>query len=314
MTTNYIAPETEEHWLEMRAKDITSTESAALFGMSPYITELELFYRKRTSEIIHIEENKRMTAGKYLEPSIAELAGNELSCTVRPFKIYATDPDEGMGSSFDYEIVDGQYKDWILEVKNVDFLVYRDQWEDDEAPDHIEVQVQHQLELTGRPGAVIACLVGGNDLKLIMRPRNKKMGAGIRQRIQKFWRDVESNNPPDPDYMKDSEFIISLHQSSGDNTLDAEDDPKVTELIKEYKRLKDEAKDISKIADARKAELLDLIGDNVSKVVSGLYTLSCGMTKDTPPTTITAEMIGQEYGGRKGYRNFRVNKKKEQSK
>ncbi len=35
------------------------------------------------------------------------------------------------------------------------------------------------------------------------------------------------------------------------------------------------------------------------------------MTKDTAPTLITEEMVGQTYGGRRGFRNFRVNERKQ---
>lgn len=309
MSTKYIEIETEESWLEMRTSDVTSTESAALFGLSPYMTEMELFYRKQAGVVVTFDDNARMKAGRYLEPSIAELAGDELGCTVEPFKRYARN-DDRMGSSFDFIITSGELNDWILEIKNVDFLVYRDKWEDDEAPDHIEVQVQHQLELTDKPGAIIACLVGGNDLRLIKRERNPKMGAGIRKRINKFWSDIEANNPPEPDFARDAEFIISLHQASGQEILVVEPDDDIATLLAEYRRIKREAKDLEDVAKARKAEMLTLIGDSVSKVISGNLSLSCGMTKDTEPNLITEAMIGQSYGGRRGYRQFTVREKK----
>lgn len=311
MPTKYLEIETEEQWLALRALDITSTESAALFGLSPYNTELELFYRKSTGERAEFADNARMKAGRFLEPSIAELAGDELGCVVKPFKVYARDPDARFGSSFDYKVTSGQYDDWILEVKNVDFLVYRDQWEDDEAPDHIEVQVQHQLELTGRPGAIIACLVGGNDLRLIHRERNEKMGAGIRRRIERFWTDVRNAEPPEPDYLRDADFIIGLHQMAGEEVFDATSDVNITTLLADYKRLKTEAKDLDDLAKAKKAEVLSIVGDDVGRVIADGYTLACTMTKTTPPTVITEEMVGQTYGGRKGFRNFRVTEKKQ---
>lgn len=37
-----IHHDTEEAWLAARKRDVTSTESAALFGMSPYLTAFEL--------------------------------------------------------------------------------------------------------------------------------------------------------------------------------------------------------------------------------------------------------------------------------
>ena len=34
------------------------------------------------------------------------------------------------------------------------------------------------------------------------------------------------------------------------------------------------------------------------------------MIADTPPTLITEDMVGTTYGGRRGYRNFRINARK----
>lgn len=300
----YIEPEDDAHWHQMRSSDITSTESAALFGMSPYTTELELFHRKKSKTIQKIDQNQRMRAGKFLEPSIAELVGNELGCRVAPFKVYATDVDDKMGSSFDYEIVDGKFKDWILEIKNVDYLIYRDQWEDDEAPDHIEVQVQHQLELTGRPGVLIAALVGGNDLRIIERERNPKMGLGIRWRIRSFWEDVAVDREPVPDFTRDAEFIISLHQSAGDEIFCADEGDRVSGLIAEYKELRDGLKDLEDKSKAVKAEILSIVGDNYCKVETPTHRISCGEIGDVRVEAYT----------RAGYRNFKCTKKKEKVK
>ena len=299
MTIKYIKTESEQEWLNLRKSDVTSTESAALFAMSPYMTEMELFHRKKTGESADFDENARMRAGKALEPAIADLTSRELECEVKPYKIYATD-DDRMGSSFDYVITSGKYDGWLLEIKNVDFLVYRDNWLDDEAPDHIEVQCQHQLEMTGRAGIIIACLVGGNDLKLIERPRNKKMGAGIRQRIQKFWKDIEENNEPEPDFTRDADFIISLHKSAGKEVEVVNEQNRVSILMQRYHESRLAVKEAETDSKAIKAEILTLISDSTGKVVFGDLSLSCGEIKETFVEAYT----------RKGYRSFRINKKK----
>ncbi len=62
---------------------------------------------------------------------------------------------------------------------------------------------------------------------------------------------------------------------------------------------------MDKIKDAKKAELLQLVGD-AEKVVAGRYSLSAGMVKDTAGTTITPDMVGTVIGARKGYRMCKV--------
>ena len=342
MPTKYQHFKCEQEWLAAKALDVSSTESAALFGLSPYATELELFYRKQSGEIHTLADNARMKAGRFLEPSIAQFAGDELGCEVQPFPAYARDPDVRMGSSFDWQVANGDFAGWILEIKNVDFLVYRDQWEDDEAPDHIEVQVQHQLELTGRPGAIIACLVGGNDLRIIKRERNEKMGRGIRQRIKRFWDDVDNDKPPEPDYIRDADFLISLHAWAGEAVLDANDHEHIKSRLDDYKRLKSEEADIAKITKAIKAEILDIVGDDYSRIITDKYSVAIpnvggkveefvyvtpDMLGETVDIEITDKMVGQEITvpvtdsmvngelilspARTGYRMFRVTEKKQ---
>lgn len=306
-----IKTESEAQWLELRAANINSTDTAALFGLSPYTTELELYHQKKEGVVVRIDDNDRMLAGRCLEAGIAEMVSHKLACSVAPYKNYVRDTEARIGSSFDFVITSGEYKDWILEIKNVDYLVYRDKWSEDEAPEHIEVQVQHQLELTQRPGALIAALVGGNDLKLIMRERNARAGAGIRKRIERFWRDVEAGNEPEIDYQRDADFLIEQRRySDASKSYDATQDTHVKNLLLQYQSFKDAIKTLESKAKAVKAEVLTQVDDAAKVYADGAY-VNCSMRKDTPGKSllITEDMVGQEIQlsqPRKGFRDFRV--------
>lgn len=310
MSVQILTPESEEQWLGWRAENINSTESAALFELSPYLTAFELYHIKTGNIDDGFTETERTKAGKHMESSIAEFAAAELGLEVEPFKDYVVDTELRMGSSFDYVVKSGKYKGWIMEIKNVDFMVYRSEWEEDEAPAHIEVQVQHQMELVGAPGTIIVALVGGNKLKHIFRERDEEMGRGIRNAIMMFWQGVASGMEPAPDFAKDSDMVIKMHQHAGHETLDAREDTVINSMLEEYDQLSQVAKAAEEAKHAKKAEILDHVGDKYLKVVGEDYTLSCSMTKDTEPTLITEAMVGTTFGGRKGYRMFRLNKPK----
>jgi putative phage-type endonuclease len=311
-----ITTTSEEQWLQLRSMNINSTESAALFKMSPYLTAYELYHLKVGNIEDGFTETERTKAGKFLESSIAEFLAAEHDLKIQPMKDYYFDDVLKMGSSFDYEILEGKIGDvdvsgFILEIKNVDKFIYNDQWENDEAPEHIEVQVQHQMELADREGAVIAPLVGGNQLKTIIRHRDREMGLGIRSGISAFWDGVASGFEPTPDFTIDAEVVIKMHQAAGHETLEATDDAMITSLLEEYTHLAELARQADEARTEKKAEIFDKIGDNYLKVIAGNgFTLSCGMTKDSEPTVITAAMVGQSYGGRKGFRQCRVTQKK----
>jgi hypothetical protein len=137
------------------------------------------------------------------------------------------------------------------------------------------------------------------------------VGKVLCQRVDKFWKDVKDGKAPTPDFIKDAEFIISLHQSAGVKQLDVNKGEAVYDMLNEYQIYTILSKEYGELKEAKKAEILLTIGDDYNKVKAGPYTLSCGMTKDTPPTIITPEMVGQTYGGRKGYRGFRLTEKKD---
>ena len=301
---------TEAEWLDLKLDDVTSTESPALFGLSPYLTEFELFHYKSTRTSPDFDIIDRMKWGKRLEAVIAEGIAEDLGLTIRPLKEYMRHSTvKGMGSSFDYAILGHQDGPGLMEVKNVDSLVYRREWSEDEAPAHIETQVQHQMEVADVNWCMIAVFCGGTRPYVIRRERDREVGKVLCQRVEKFWRDVKSGHAPTPDFIKDAEFIISLHQSAGVKVLEA--DETVATMLAEYAHLTAEAKSYGELKDAKKAEILLTIGDDYNKVKAGPFTLSCGMVKDTPPTLITPEMVGQTYGGRKGYRGFKLTEKRE---
>lgn len=307
-----IKIESEAQWLGLRKNNINSTESSAFFGMSPYMSAFELFHLKKGTIEDGFVANSRTKAGQHMEEAIAKYALNELGLEGQPMKDYYYDDEDRMGTSCDWEITSpGEYMGHILEVKNVDFLQYRDKWTEHEAPNHIETQVQHQMEVTDRDGAIIVALVGGNDLKFIYRKRDKEMGAGLRNATKEFWKAIDEGMEPEPDYNGDADLIIKMHQAAGEAVLDGRGSVMINALFNEYDMLKKLAKESDDAKSSKKAEILDAIGDDYMKVTGADgYTLSCGMTKGTEPTVITQDMVGKTYGGRKSYRTFLLNKKK----
>lgn len=307
----------QQQWLAQRMRDITSTEVSALYGLSPYITEFELFHQKRDGKVVRIEPNERMTWGTRLEATIAHGAAEDQGWEIEHMNVYMRDPEICMGSSFDFKIVTSSKGPGLLEIKNVDGLQYSRNWIDDgegniEAPQHIELQLQHQLEVADLEWGAIVALVGGNELKVIYRNRDRAIGQDLRNRISVFWKRVESNLPPKPDYEKDAEYIIKrLHnQAVEDLVADVTADQHIESLIAKYQNAHAEAALWEKESNKLRAEILDHIGP-VSKVISQFGTISCGNVKDSPGTFITPDLVGQYVGGRKGYRNFRLYAKKE---
>jgi predicted phage-related endonuclease len=309
-------PQTDAVWKGLRKHDITSTESAALFDLSPYCTRFELYHRKRTKAITEIRENDRMLWGNRLQDTIAIGIAEDQGVKVRRLNKYIRLVESRLGSSFDFEVV-GLVEDWDgpdtllrqmyqqhgtgnFEIKCVDYLVFRDQWtvNDDksiEAPSHIELQVQHQLHVSGRAWSGIGVLVSGSRVEIMARLRYPDVGQAIETRAAELFAMVKAGTPPPPDFRKDAAFVCKLYGYADPGKLfDGRGDEELAQLANEYEDARNRHKIAEEDKDIAKAKILTRIGDAEKAIIDG-FRLSAGMVGPS-------EMAFT----RPGYRNFRL--------
>lgn len=310
MPIEIIDPRDEQHWLSERTRDLTSTDMAALFGMSPYSTKYELWHRKFDGDHGGIADNERMKWGRRLESVIAHGVAEDRGWTIKPLKMYVRDPLYRMGASFDFEILGDPRGPGVLEVKNVDRLQFMRGWTDDEAPAHIEVQLQAQLtvlEELGYTWGAIAALVGGNEPVIIERAFDAEVAAAMRSEATAFWRSIADGTPPPPVFPDDAQAVIRQHWMAEPGTLaDLTHDARAAELAAAYLDAQRRETLASDEKESCKAELLQIIGDREKAICPGGTKISAAMVAPSAGTLITPAMVGTYVGGRKGYRAFRV--------
>ncbi len=314
-------PATDAIWKGLRSCDITSTESSALFDMSPNLTRLELYHRKLRKEIVEIDDNDRMLWGRRLQDTIAIGIAEDQGVRVRRLNKYMRLVDSRMGASFDFEVIAlietlgradtpmqqmyRQYGTGNFEIKCVDYLIFRDQWtkNDDgsiEAPPHIEIQVQHQLHVSGRPWSAIGVLVSGHTPVVLIRQRYEDVGAAIEEKTRELFRRIKAGREPEPSYPRDARFVSKLYGYADPGKLyDGKGDAELRELCSQY----DEARVREKLAQEDKqvahAKIFTKIGDAEKAIADG-FTISAGLVG---PADIAFH--------RDGFRNFRLTKRKE---
>ena len=320
MVTKQIPITDTQSWLENRLLDVTSTEVSALYDLSPYQTEFELYYQKKDKHVIRLEDNERMLWGRNLESAIAHGAADTMGWEIYKFDDYLSNPETRMGSSFDYKITKSNKFDQpeegvgILEIKNVDGVAYRRNWKDDgngniEAPEHIELQIQHQMEVADIKWCALVALVGGNTQKIIFRKRDRAIGEDLTKKVAAFWEKVKAGTPPDIDYLIDADYIIKTLHNQADAGVILNADEDLERLIDEYNTANKELHSLSKTKDSLKAQILER-SQKASKIVSKYGTISCGMSKESKGKLITQEMVGTYQNPRKGYRMFRFSSPK----
>jgi predicted phage-related endonuclease len=314
-----LHPKSRAEWLELRHNNVSSTDSPSLFDVG-YNTRLGLYYAKLEDKPTEIEMSERMEMGQALQRAIATVVARKYGLQVRAFNAYAVLPSR-MGASFDYQIVGEDtnvravdddslrimYHEkgpGVLEIKNVDSLVFRNEWSplDNggyEAPPHIEIQIQHQLHCLDRAWGAFGVCVGGNRLEVMIRNRDKFVGETIEKRVKLFWNWIENKEPPPEKMPDDFDLLKRVYGSAEpDKVMDATGNPDITRLCKVYAEAQKRIKEFEEQKKLAHADLLKLIGDN-SKVLADGYTISCGVTHRDGYTVESTS-----------YRNFRITPKK----
>lgn len=320
MNREILTPKNEAHWLSMRLQDVTSTESAALFGQSPYETAFELWHRKRSQQDKAFTETERTAWGKRLQDSIALGVAHDHGVRVKSQDAYVRIPELRMGSSFDFEITHAiadmgnqnilksmfaQHGIGLMEIKNVDRMVFNDQWtkgEDGyiEAPPHIEVQLQHQLHVRDVAWGAIVALVGGNTVSVIVRERMRDVGAGLEAKIAAFWKSIDANDPPPPFYPDDAEFVSRLYgYAEPGKVFDGRDRLDLAELAAAYCEATAREKLAKEDKEIARAKILEQIGDAERALLDG-YTISAAMVAPTRVEYDRAEYRGWRVTAKKG--------------
>ena len=299
-----VTPPNEAIWHALRAEDITSTESSALFDMSPYATRFELWHRKRSKQIVSIPDNERMRWGRRLQDAIAAGLAEDQGWVAEPMKEYIRLIDARMGASVDWRMIDRTNRIGLFEIKNVDYLVFRDQWPEVdgelEAPAHIEVQLQHQLHVSGYEWGAIGVLVAGNSPRVLIRERDPEVGAAIEQRVREFWQSVDAGQEPPPTMPDDAEFACKLYgYAEPGKVYDGRTDADLAALCAEYQRALSAQKTAEEDKKVVQAKILQRIGDAERALLEG-FTISAALVG---PAEIPAYT-------RKGYRGFRLTTKK----
>lgn len=304
-----LHPATEEEWLEMRKQDITSTMCPALFGLSPYITKFELYHAKKNGIEVPFQTNERIERGKRIEAYIAEEVCQEQGWTPRKMDEYIRIPSLGLGSSFDFEAICDDRGRGILEIKAVDAFQMRN-WKEDCMPAHFEVQIQHELLLSASDWGVVACCATIHDTRLFFRKADKDMQAAIINASQKFWLNVANGIEPDPNFQKDGQVIDLLYRDIKEETLDLTEDEYIEELIAQYEYNATQEKTHSLRKAELKARIHHLLGEKAYGKTSQ-HIITATRTKDTPPKIITDDMVGNEIGGKQGYRQLKIKERKD---
>lgn len=192
---------TRKEWLERRRHGLGSSDAAAVCGLDPWRTPLEVYLTKTMPEFAD-HDSQAKAWGRRLEDTIAQAYSEETgrpiyrpACMIEQHKTLPW-----MLCSLDrLTEVDGRGR--IVECKNV--RQDSDQWGapgTDDIPDHYLIQCQHQLCVTGMQTCDLAVLFGGQDLRVYEVPANEEVQVKLTRILSDFWAKVQRREAPEPSW------------------------------------------------------------------------------------------------------------------
>ena len=237
-------------WLSIRQSGIGSSDAAAAVGLHPYKSQLELWMEKTGRQVSDSEPSRgeQLTSplhwGQVLEPIVADHYARHTGYRVqRVNAILQHTEHPWMLANLDREIV-GNDEVQILECKTAGVFGAR-LWKEG-VPEYVQLQVMHQLAVTGQQAADVAVLLGGHQLEIHRIARDEAMIEQLIALERRFWDYVENDTPPPADGSDSADQALrSLFPQDDGEVIDLSHDVALSQAFVDLQRVRqtlDEAK------------------------------------------------------------------------
>ena len=301
-------------WLDVRRNGIGSSDAAAAVGLSPYKSQLEL-WMENTGRTPVEEEQPGQDDPRYwgtlLEPLVAAAYQKRTGNKVRRLNAVLQHPTfPFMLANIDREVV-GLPDVQILECKTAGEFGSR-LWKDG-VPEYVQLQVQHQLAVTGKAAADVAVLLCGQKLEIHRIQRDEEIISRLVLLETRFWESVETETPPPADGSESSAKALRGLYRGNDTSLDFTEDAVLGRTFDELVALKDELETKGHEAEQRKQALQQAMGDASKALFAhGVVTFKCAKDStslDTKRLTTECPDVAARYTVvRPGSRRFVLTK------
>lgn len=205
-----------------RQKYIGSSDTAAILGISPWRTPLEVYMDKvqPRKEITDPDRLRVLSRGKRMEPYVIDLLAEETGLVIVARGNRYIDPIHPfLAAEIDAEAESGEN----VEIKTVSPFKAKEWGEQksDEIPLHYAAQAMHALMVTGRPVCIFGVLIGADDFRTYRIERDDVTIDAIRQKEVEFWDRVQRLDPPEPTKVEDLRFLYGKDAGTAVEASDA---------------------------------------------------------------------------------------------
>jgi len=294
-------------WLELRRKGIGGSDAAAILGLNPWKSPMDVWLEK-TGEYDddHSDrETEKMYWGNVLEDVVAKEFTARTGLKVRRRNAILSHKDRPfMIATIDRLVVGRQAG---LECKTAGQYAAED-WEMG-LPDYYMPQVQHYMAVTGYPAWYVAVLIGGQEFKYFKVARDESYTRQLVEAETEFWHMVEAGTPPTIDGTRASTEMVKKRYPEADKGKEIELPFEAFGLVQQYEKACEEEKKVQLIKDEAANRLKDMLGEAERGSIYDRQVIWQNVsTKKLDTKTLQSEQpdIYKKYTQESAYRRFSV--------
>ncbi|WP_321872992.1 YqaJ viral recombinase family nuclease [Burkholderia ubonensis] len=272
-----------DDWLSVRRTGIGGSDAAATVGLNPYTSALELWMEKtgRADSLPHADPNDTTSPtywGTLLEPIVAASYTKQTGNRVRRVNAVLRHPTiPWMLANLDREIV-GVPDVQILECKTAGEFGSR-LWRGG-VPEYVQIQVQHQLAVTGKQAAHVAVLLCGQALEVHRIERDDALIGRLIELEARFWRFVKSDTPPPADGSESADRALRHLYPGNGGTVDFSNDRLLSSTFADLVAVRAEIEARQTIEATLKQQIQQAMGD-ATRAVFETGSVSFKRSKDS---------------------------------
>ena len=243
-----------------RRKYIGGSDVAAILGISPWRSAVDLWVDKTTPPVENGQNAAAKRRGTRLEPYILDMIREDFGIKIASVNQRYIDPElDFLAAEIDAETEDGEN----IEIKTVPPFKAKEwgEHETDQLPLHYVAQVQHGLGVRNRKICRVFALIG-DELKPYVVERDDETIAAMRARCSEFWTKyvLPKIQPPLDFQHKDVlETLKRIYPGTDGTIIEA------TAMHEHWRAVYETAKEMAKkyegILDGAKAHLLAEMGN-----------------------------------------------------
>ena len=272
-------------WLKQRQSGIGGSDIAAICGLNPFKTPLQV-WQSKINPVVDEEISEPAYWGTTLENVVAQEYAKRTGRKVQRINQVLHHPHLPYClANIDRAVVNPEmagrvfWKDdrlttnRILECKTANGFAAK-QWGEagsDQVPDSYLIQCQWYLGITGASVCDLAVLIGGQDFRIYTILRDDDLINDLLQQGAAFWELVKNNIAPDP--INYPEAVKKW--ATSDSSLSVQADDSLIDDLEQIQSIKAQVKELEAQEDEIKARVVYALKEAETLIYQGVKVATC---------------------------------------